>query len=431
MNYKEAWQYLDDLQFHKIKLGLDSMNRFLAKVGNPHKTLRCVHVGGTNGKGSVSMNLLTLLDGAGYRVGLFTSPHLSSVRERFRIGASYISEEKFAEFASRIQAVLAGDPITYFEFTTALAMLWFAEEGVDLAIFEVGLGGRLDATNVITPLVAVITNVSMDHEAYLGTTLAEVAGEKAGIIKKDIPLVTGVSADDSLQVVEARCQELAVPMYLLGRDFSCVAEDNGTWQYRGRRRSLDHLQCGMKGAYQQGNSGLALATLELLEPHGFVVGDDVIRGSLSEVHWPGRLESLEITGDDGVAVRYLLDGAHNPAGMDSLLASLAEYEYHRLICVWGAMADKDIGTTLNTVAPRCDVLILTRPDSERSALPLALQAKLDSNFAGEVVVEETVAQALMRAQGMASSADLILVAGSLYLVGACRLQLVGELVDER
>lgn len=430
MNYKEAWQYLDDLQFHKIKLGLDSMNRFLAKVGNPHKALRCVHVGGTNGKGSVSMNLLTLLDGAGYRAGLFTSPHLSSVRERFRIGANYISEEKFADLASRIRQVLAGDPITYFEFTTALAMLWFAEEEVDLAIFEVGLGGRLDATNVITPLVSVITNVSMDHEMYLGTTLAEVAGEKAGILKKDIPLVTGVSADDSLQVVTARCQELGVPMYLLGRDFSCVTGVGPKWQYQGIQRNLKQLQCGMKGAYQQGNSGLALAVLELLEPHGFVLADDVIRVSLAEVHWPGRLESLEIAGDDGQQVRYLLDGAHNPAGMDSLLSSLDEYEYSRLICVWGAMADKDIGITLNTVAPRCDVLILTRPDSERSALPLELQAKLDSDFCGEVVVEETVPQALMRAQSVASPTDLILVAGSLYLVGACRLQLVGELVDE-
>ena len=428
MNYKETWQYLDDLQFHKIKLGLDSMNSFLAKVGNPQLGLPCVHVGGTNGKGSVSMNLLTILAGAGYRVGLFTSPHLSSVRERFRIGHDYISEERFAEIGSRIRRVLGGDPITYFEFTTALAMLWFAEEKVDLAIFEVGLGGRLDATNVITPLVSVITNVSMDHEAYLGDTLRQVAGEKAGIIKDQIPLVTGVASDDSLQVVEAKCQELNVPMYLLGRDFSCHSTGDGQWQYRGMSRTIDQLQCGMRGAYQQGNSGLALAAIELLAPHGFQVSDQVIDRYLKKVHWPGRLESIDIQQQEGERLHYLLDGAHNPAGMESLLASLDEYDFKRLICVWGAMADKDIGTTLNTIAGRCDVLILTKPDSERAASPAVLQAHLDPEFQGEVILVDTVEKALAQAQARADADDLILVAGSLYLVGASRVHLVGELV---
>jgi dihydrofolate synthase/folylpolyglutamate synthase len=430
MNYKEAWQYLDDLQFHKIKLGLDSMNQFLAKVGNPHLDLPCVHVGGTNGKGSVSMNLLTILTGGGYRVGLFTSPHLSSVRERFCIGDRYISEEKFADLGSRIREVLGDNPITYFEFTTALAMLWFAEEEVDLAIFEVGLGGRLDATNVITPLVSVITNVSMDHEAYLGNTLAEVAGEKAGIIKKDVPLVTGVSPDDSLQVVTSKCKERGVPMYLCGRDFSVVPGEDGRWQYKGLSEDLDQLRCGMKGAYQQGNSSLALAVLELLQPHGFTLTGADIRQSLGNVHWPGRLESIETIGIDGRALRYLLDGAHNPAGMESLLASLDEYTYDRLICVWAAMADKDIGTTLNTIAPRCDVLVLTRPDSERSAQPAELQEQLDTGYSGEVYLTDTVEVALEKAHAITREDDLILIAGSLYLVGASRLLLVGELVDE-
>lgn len=429
MNYKEAWQYLDDLQFHKIKLGLDSMNCFLAKVGKPHMKLRCVHVGGTNGKGSVSMNLLTILAGAGYQVGLFTSPHLSSVRERFRIGDDYISEEDFARLATDIRMVLGDDPITYFEFTTALAMLWFAEVGVDLALFEVGLGGRLDATNVVMPLVSVITNVSMDHEAYLGNTLHEVAGEKAGIIKGGIPLVTGVGQDESLLVVEARCREVGVPMYLLGRDFLSKPESKGEgWQYQGLSRLLLGLQCGMKGAYQQGNSSLALAVLELLEPHGFKVSDDDMRRYVAEVHWPGRLESITVSGEDGLPVRYLLDGAHNPAGMESLLVSLDEYSYERLICVWGAMADKDICTTLNTIAPRCDVLILTRPDSERSASPADLLAQLGGGYGGEVLCVETVEGALQTAQDRAGEDDLILVAGSLYLVGASRVHLVGELV---
>jgi dihydrofolate synthase/folylpolyglutamate synthase len=427
MNYKEAWQYLDDLQFHKIKLGLDSMNRFLAKVGNPHHDLQCVHVGGTNGKGSVSMNLLTLLAGGGYRVGLFTSPHLSSVRERFRIGHEYISEQKFAELAGRIRDVLAGDPITYFEFTTALSMLWFAQQHVDLAIFEVGLGGRLDATNVITPLVSVITNVSMDHEMYLGTTLSEVAGEKAGIIKSGVPVVTGAAQDDSLQVIESRCQETGASMYLYGRDFSSVFAGGNCWQYQGISRVFGDLQCGMKGVYQQSNSALALATLELLEFHGFRVEREDIKLYLSQVHWPGRLESIEVEDSDGIK-QYLLDGAHNPAGMESLLVSLNEYRFEKLICIWAAMADKDIAVTLNTLAPRCDVMILTKPDSERSASPQELQEQLAADFSGEVFLTDTVEAALQKAQIMAGAEDLILVAGSLYLVGESRMQLVGELV---
>ncbi len=427
MNYKETWQYLDDLQFHKIKLGLDSMNHFLAKVGNPHNGLPCVHVGGTNGKGSVSMNLLTILTGAGYRVGLFTSPHLSSVRERFRIGHDYISEEAFATLGSQIRQVLGEDPITYFEFTTALAMMWFAEQKVDLAIFEVGLGGRLDATNVVSPLVSVITNVSMDHEAYLGNTLAEVAGEKAGIIKAN-PLVTGVAPDESRDVIEARCEQQGVPMYLCGRDFDYKSDSEGSWQYKGLSRTIDSLQCGMRGAYQQSNSSLALAVIELLEPHGFTVSDTIIANYLQEVHWPGRLESIDVVSEGGKTLHYLLDGAHNPAGMESLLASLDEYSFERLVTVWAAMSDKDIGTTLNTIAPRCDVLILTRPESERAASPQELALALDASFNGDVILLETVEEALAKAETLAGEDDLILVAGSLYLVGASRVHLVGELV---
>ena len=181
MTYHESITFLDNPQLHKIKLGLEAMRFFLTRVGQPEKGLKFIHVAGTNGKGSVSVSLLTILQQAGYKVGLYTSPHLSSVRERFRINDRYISEEEFADCAGRVIAALGEDTITYFEFTTTLAMLWFAESDLDLVILETGLGGRLDATNVVLPLVSIITSISMDHEAYLGNTLAEVAGEKAGI----------------------------------------------------------------------------------------------------------------------------------------------------------------------------------------------------------------------------------------------------------
>ncbi|MEN8139630.1 MAG: folylpolyglutamate synthase/dihydrofolate synthase family protein [Thermodesulfobacteriota bacterium] len=437
MNYQEVWQYLDDLQFFKIKLGLDSMTAFLDQVGNPQEQLSFVHVAGTNGKGSVAMNLLTILGRAGYRVGLFTSPHLSCVRERFRVNDTFISEEDFARHGAEICAALGEEQITYFEFTTALGLLWFAAKKVDLVILEVGMGGRLDATNVVTPLVGVITNVSMDHEAYLGDTLAEVAGEKAGIIKAGVPLVSGVSRqDDSGPVVMERCEELAAPLYLLGRDFSWQGEDDG-WRYEGRRRSLGDLHCGMRGNYQRDNSSLALAVLDCLAPHGLTVSDEQIRQGLAEVNWPGRLEYLRqdaagrLLGATGAGSRYqyLLDGAHNPAGMASLVASLAsDFSYQRLICVWAAMADKDIASNLATIAPFCAEMIFTRPESERSATPGELAAALPPDYKGRSRLVGDVPAALAQARELAGPDDLILVAGSLYLVGAARLELCGELV---
>ena len=437
MDYQQAWAYLDNLQFFKIKLGLDSMAAFLAKVDNPQNKLKCIHVGGTNGKGSVSMNLLTMLKGAGYRVGLYTSPHLSSVRERFRINDEYISEEDFAAIASKIADALGDGQITYFEFTTALALLWFAEQKVDLVILEVGLGGRLDATNVVTPLVSVITNVSMDHEAYLGTTLAAVAFEKAGIIKQDVPLVSGVADDVSREVVVKRCAELGTELRLLGRDFSHEDADDQTWAYKGVDRKISGLRCGMLGDYQRDNSSLALAVCEILHEKGWPLSDDIIRQQMSKVHWPGRLEYFCLDGQgrqlseaempaDGR--RYLLDGAHNPAGMESLCTSLKqEFTFDRLICVWAAMSDKDLGTTLATISPLCDVLIFTRPESERSATPDQLRTAL-GNFGGDIYEESQVSEALTRAASMATSKDLVLVAGSLYLVGAARSELLGEMV---
>lgn len=437
MDYQQAWAYLDNLQFFKIKLGLDSMTGFLGQVGNPQDKLQCIHVGGTNGKGSVSMNLLTLLKGGGYKVGLYTSPHLSSVRERFRINDDYISEEDFAELATNIATVLGDNQITYFEFTTALALLWFAKQKVDLVILEVGLGGRLDATNIVKPLVSVITNVSMDHEAYLGTTLAEVAFEKAGIIKPGVPVISGVGNDVSREVVAARCAKMGAELRILGGEFSHEVNDDSSWVYQGVSKKISGLKCGMRGDYQLDNSSLALAVCELLDAKGWPLDEDVIREQLGKVYWPGRLEYFCIDGSGGRVEeekiepsgrRYLLDGAHNPAGMESLCASLGnEFSYKRLVCVWGAMADKDLGTTLTTISPFCDILIFTRPESERSATQSQLRASL-IDFEGEVFENADVESALQRAQGLAGNEDLILIAGSLYLVGAARSQLLGEIV---
>jgi dihydrofolate synthase/folylpolyglutamate synthase len=449
MDYRQAWSYLDDLQFFKIKLGLDSMSAFLESVGQPQEKLKFIHVAGTNGKGSVAAHLLTILAAAGYKVGLYTSPHLSSVRERFRINDAYIAEQEFAGHATAIRDALRGPcdclgRITYFEFTTALALLWFAEQQVDLVILEVGLGGRLDATNVVTPLVGIITNVSMDHEAHLGNTLAEVAREKAGIIKPGVPVVSGVAPDESLEVVADTCRERNAPLYLLGRDFHCRPETDGVWAYDsgGDKAPLSGLRSALAGGYQLANGALALAALEILGEKGFPIAEETIRDALPEVCWPGRLENFCLSEPDLKKIdcpeesrggpdyrRYLLDGAHNPAGVATLVEYLrSRDDFNKLVVVWASMADKDYGSSLASVAALCDQLVFTRPEEERSAHPKVLVEALPAEFREKSVCADGVGNALARARRITDGGDLICVAGSLYLIGAARKILLGELV---
>lgn len=442
MNYQQAWGYLDDLQFHKIKLGLEAMHSFMAEVGNPERGLRVVHVAGTNGKGSVSMTLVTILAAAGYRVGLYTSPHLSSVRERFRVNDRFITEEKFAELATRIRQVLGPNKITYFEFTTALAFLWFAEEGLDLVVLETGLGGRLDATNIVLPLVSVITNVSMDHEAYLGDSIASVATEKAGIVKEGIPVVSAVKEEGGLYEVKAACRSKKAPLFLYGQQFSASPQGGGEWRWSASADwsgiTYPALRCAMKGDYQIENASLALAAIELLKAEGLAATEGDIRQGLATVHWPGRLEyvcldresreQLKGGGAQGT-VSYLLDGAHNPAGVSSLVHTLErECSYGALIIVWGAMADKDLEQTLSLVAELGSTIILTTPAGERSATPELLLASVPGHLRDRCLLSGSVDMALRKAESQALPGDLILVAGSLYLIGAARQLLLGELV---
>lgn len=445
VNYIEAETYLNNLQFHKIKLGLDAMRSFLVRVQRPETKLRFVHVAGTNGKGSVGMTLLTILARMGYRVGLYTSPHLSSVRERFRINDRYIDKKTFAELATRIKDVLGDEKITYFEFTTALAFLWFAASDLDLVILETGLGGRLDATNVVEPLISVITNVSMDHEAYLGYDLASIAFEKAGIIKKGVPVVCGTEEDVTTEVIRKRCLELDSDLYLYGDAFGAETAGDGTWGWHGIKgllagKDLAHLRCSMRGNYQVKNASLSLAALGLLEQAGFSVPTEEIQAGLLDVRWPGRLEYIVLnrktrkqvdeSADAGEnLVHYLLDGAHNPAGVDSLIATLKqEYSYRRLIVVWGAMSDKDLKQTVPAIGELAQRIILTRPDGERSAEPAQLLACLPAALQEKAELVADVTEAMQTAELAAGGNDIIVVAGSLYLIGAVRTYLVGELV---
>jgi dihydrofolate synthase/folylpolyglutamate synthase len=450
LSYRDAWSFLDRLQFFKIKLGLDSMNQFLDSLGHPHKRFPSIHIGGTNGKGSVGATLLSILHASGSNVGLYTSPHLSSVRERFRVGNRYISESEFAENAEKIIRILDGRQITYFEFTTTLAMLWFADMQVDLAILEVGLGGRLDATNVVEPMVSVVTNVSMDHEQYLGNTIIEVAREKAGIIKPGVPLVTGETADAPLAVLTSTAEKLKSPAFIMGRDFKGLADptNKNLWSYEGLTNSnhenktrLTDLPLAMKGDYQVDNASVALAALEAITHH-FPVRELHIRNGLEKVAWPGRLEEFWLDGQGKILrvitdrhaplTHILLDGAHNPAGASALKKSLlTDFSYNRLVLIWASMADKDMNGTLHAIAPLSKEIIFTQPEAERSATPEVLFNLLPKYLQSRASCAANVKDAIRLAINKLLPGDMICIAGSLYLVGKARQILCGELVQEQ
>lgn len=437
MDYQQATAWLDQLQFFKIKLGLDTTRALLAELGNPQEQLKIIHIAGTNGKGSVGATLLSILSASGYRTGFYSSPHLSSVRERFRIGNQCIPQADFAQLVGRLAAFLEGRPNpTYFEFTTILALLWFAEQQADVVILETGMGGRLDATNVVRPQVAIITDISRDHELHLGSTLFAIAGEKAGIVKPGAPTVFSGREAEALPVIEARCRQLQSPLLLYGRDFDGARDSAGLLDYRpihGSRRS--NLPLALHGDHQAVNASLALAALELLAPV-FPVSPQALIEGLRQVRWPGRMELLTTprqgekgqgkTGQ-GETLRWLLDGAHNEAGVAALLAALQQgFPRRRLLLVWGNMADKHLGPAFVEILTLADAVVFTRAESQRSATPEALYAALPPQFQAKARCSETVEQALTWIEHCAVPEDLICVAGSLYLVGRVRQLLMGD-----
>ncbi len=425
MNYQQACAWLDAHQFFKIKLGLETTCSLLAELGNPQEQLKCMHIAGTNGKGSVGATLMAVFTAGGYRVGFYSSPHLSSVRERFRLGDRLIAESEFAALVTRLAHLLDGRPQpTYFELTTILALLWFAEQQAEVVILETGMGGRLDATNVVTPLVSIITDISLDHQQYLGDTIAAIAGEKAGIIKPGVPVVFSGTATEALPVITERCRQLDSPLLLLGRDFGAQATGEGLLFTDGA--GVAHAYpLNLRGGHQVVNTALALAALERLADR-FPLGEDEIATGLTEVRWPGRMELIPVS-HQGKTVSVLLDGAHNEAGVARLYQSLRQgYPRRRLLLIWGKMADKQLGAAFDGLVALADQLLLTRAESERSAAPEALFASLSAEIQAKCCCVEPAAQALEQALQLAEAEDLICVAGSLYLIGAIRPLLVEE-----
>jgi dihydrofolate synthase / folylpolyglutamate synthase len=441
-HYRDSREYLFGLQRFGIKLGLANISGLLGHLGNPQKGLPAVHVAGSNGKGSTAAFLASILRRAGYRVGLYTSPHLIDFTERIQVDGVPITEARVVRLTDRIRVEVGKmekrgelwpdaqtsalppdfDPrkatITFFEFTTAMTFLHFREMKVDVAILETGMGGRLDATNVIDPLLSLITPISLEHQQYLGRTLLQIAGEKAGIIKPGRPLLTTARQPRVIALLQQKCRALRAPLFVYGRDFEGQRTGLRLMEYRGLRHRWSDLGLGLAGRHQVLNASLALAAGERLMDHGFSLKEDHFREGLSQAKWPGR---LELVGD---SPRVLLDGAHNPGAVRILKQALREeFPRRRLIMVLGIMADKEISRMMSHLLPLADLLILTRPAIDRAA---SLETLREQALArGRSALEfADVGTALEKAMAEAGPEDLVVATGSLYTVGEARAYLI-------
>jgi len=409
-----------------MELGLERVRRLLARLGNPEAETRFVHVGGTNGKGSVTVMIEAVLQDAGYKTGSFISPHLHSYTERYRVNGEAIADDELAFLLEGLLPDLKalareGAAPTEFEALTAAAFLCFVRNKADLAVMEVGLGGRLDATNVIVPEVAVITNVSLDHTEILGHTLREVAGEKAGIIKRGVPVVTGAEGE-ALEVIARRCRELDAPLVVVGRDV--------TWSEQpaagappflvvcGRRQRYRDLRLPLWGRHQRTNAACAVAALEVLQEKGWVISERHVRNGLAALAWAGRFEI--VPGKPPV----VLDGAHNPAGAAALAEAVASrFPGEKAVVVLGILDDKAREEMVHSLAKIAGGIVVTRPPGPRAGHWDEV-ARVVGGLGLPVAAVEKVEDALVVARKLSGPGGLMVVTGSLYLVGRAREILV-------
>ena len=398
MNYAKAIQFLYGLQLFGTNLGLETTRKLAALAGNPQEKLRFIHVAGTNGKGSTCAMLESIYRTAGLRVGLFTSPHLVSFRERMQVNRQMVAEAEVARLVDEVQALLKQFPAdahpTMFEVVTVMALKFFAEQKCDLVIWETGLGGRLDATNIVTPLASVITNIAFDHTQWLGDTLEKIAAEKAGIIKPGVPVITAAREPEVLEVIER------------------VAGEKGAMVTRAKGLNWTGetpVPLPLLGEHQKVNAALAVATVKVLQKQ-IPVTEEQIHAGLAQVIWPGRLQLVERGGQ-----KILLDGAHNVAGAETLRAALAGRESSggRLLII-GVLGDKDWRAMCDILAPLAGKIFAVPVASARTADARELAAVLKAaNPRAETGVFKNVSEAL----SACGNEPFVVVAGSLYLIG--------------
>ena len=399
----DALSYLFSLEQFGIKFGLDNIRALLARLGDPQRAFRTIHIAGTNGKGSVTAMIDTVLRTAGHTSARFTSPHLVDLSERFVINGRAVGAAEMRRAAEDIQraieASLADGTIgarpTFFEANTAMAFDLFRRAAVEFGVIEVGLGGRLDSTNVVEPIVTAITSIDFDHQQYLGNTLKDIAAEKAGIIKPGVPVVVGDVTPEAFAVIEDVARRQGAPL---------IRSDQAAREY-------EPIRLGLRGAHQAGNARVAMRVLETLERLGVTIGVQAIVDGLTNVTWPGRLEHRTLANGG----ELILDAAHNPAGAAALASYLRALGGPRPTLVFGAMRDKDVDGMLAELLPAVGRVVVTRPSNPRAADPDELAARIRA--IAPSLRTDVVASPAKAVEDAATSSPLVVVAGSIFLLG--------------
>lgn len=391
MNYNQALTYLETLQqeYPNRIWTLEPMQELMENLGCPHLNIGTViHVTGTNGKGSVCAMLANILKTAGYKTALYTSPHLNRVTERIKINNEEISKDDFAHYITHLQPFVTVH--SFFEVVTAAAFLYFSEKKVDISVIEVGMGGKLDATNIVNSTLSIITNISLEHTKQLGRSEQNIAREKAGIIKEDSLCITAATGE-AWNVIQEICNEKHTMLI--------------------HAKPTDAYHLSLQGEMQKENAGIVVAALEALKKKGIAISKYHIAEGLQTTHWPGRL--------DFIARNILVDVAHNPGGMAQLANELKKLkkQFNKIILVIGILSDKDWKVMLDEIVPAADIIILTKPQSDRAAEPDMLHRYLSKSYGIDAQCIENIAMALEKAKHLATKEDLVVVTGSFYTVG--------------
>ena len=410
--------YLFSLERLGMKFGLENISALCGSLGHPECRFDSVIVAGTNGKGSVTAMVETALRAAGHRTARYTSPHLTRLEERFVIDGTDVATDTLRAAAVRVRNAIESlrgrgvleEPPTFFEATTAVAFELFRNASIEIAVLEVGLGGRLDATNVVTPVVAAITSIDFDHQAQLGSTIEAIAREKAGVIKEGVPVVCGPLPPAADHVIGGVCEERHARL-VRARDDVGVTIHGSTVDFRSRRRALTGVHLSLAGRHQIDNAAVALSVLDVLDDRGMRVGDDAVREGLSRTVWPARLERFTIG-----STEVLIDAAHNPAGARALASYLSDIGWTDVTLVFGAVQDKDVAGMLEALLPHARTIVCTTPPSPRAMAAGAVAAHAATSGASvEIVVDP--AAALTRACALDTR---VVVAGSIFLIGPLR-----------
>ena len=421
MEYQDTLDWLYGLEVMGIKLGLSNITELLSRLGDPQEEFRSVHVAGTNGKGSVCAIISSILRAQGYRTGLYTSPHMVDFRERVQLDGTPIPKKQLCRLAlevrGQVQDICLVHPEqcpTFFEVTTALAFLHFAEMGAEMAVVEVGMGGRLDATNVILPECSVITRIGLEHTQYLGESLGAIASEKAGIIKEGIPVVVAEDGPEALEVIRSRASQLHAPFKLVreGVDFRLVSST-----LEGTKVRLCHMgsevTLPLLGTYQASNAATAYAAVEALRRKGMALSDESVRTGMGMVHWPGRLDLVRRSPN------LILDATHTPQGAETVAQDLRRLVPGRIILVMGVLKDKDLEGVVGPFARIAVKGFATAPLTARAFTAEQVRLALSKHLS-EVEARPSVVEGLCAALEMAGPGDTVLVTGSVYTVGEAK-----------